>query len=174
MEIKKPENFLDMLELQKFQDKHIKNNIPRKLEHIKLSLIAECTEFNEETKDTHKTWKPFKYDKEKELEELVDVWFFTAQLINYAEMIDQITILERKGLDNFFIDIDVNFDFRVNILTVIFNLKPSVLCYDWLKFFIQDLMIITNNYRYTTKDILDGYWKKLNYNLNERIGKEWN
>ena len=93
MEIKKPENFLDMLELQKFQDKHIKNNIPRELKHIKLSLIAEAVEFNEETKDTHKTWKPFKYDKEKELEELVDVWFFTAQLINYAEMIDQITIL---------------------------------------------------------------------------------
>lgn len=173
MEIKKPENFLDMLELQKFQDKHIKNNIPRELKHIKLSLIAEAIEFNEETKDTHKTWKPFKYDKEKELEELVDVWFFTAQLINYAEMIDQITILERKELDKFFIDIDVNFDFRVDILTVIFNLKPSVFCYDWLKFFIKDLMIVTNKYGYTTKDILEGYYKKLKKNL-DRIGKEWN
>ena len=32
----------------------------------------------------------------------------------------------------------------------------------------------TENYIKATKDILDRYWKKLNYNLNERIGKEWN
>ena len=46
--------------------------------------------------------------------------------------------------------------------------------YDWLKFLIIDLMNLSHCYGYTTNDILEGYWKKLNYNLNERIGKEWN
>lgn len=173
MEIKKPENFLDMLELQKFQDKHIKNNIPRKLKHIKLSLIAECMEFNEETRDTHKTWKPFKYDKEKELEELVDVWFFAAQMVNYSYENRDITTLERKELLKFFEDDNLAYSGDIEILDVIFDVRSPVMDYDYLKFLILDLIVITNKYGYTTKDILEGYYKKLNKNLG-RVGKEWN
>ena len=69
MEFKRPKTFEDMLELQKYQDKRIISNKPRLLEHIKKSLIAECIEFDEETKDSHKTWKPHIYNKEKELED---------------------------------------------------------------------------------------------------------
>lgn len=174
MEFKRPETFEDILNLQKYQDKHIKNCRIRTLDDIKMSLIEECTEFNKETKDSHKTWKPHIYNKEKELEELVDIWFFVAQLVNFAESVEHISIIEVKSLSKFFQDEYTYSDRNVNILTVIFDLKSSIMHYDWLKFLIMDLMAVTNNYGYTTKDILDGYLKKLNYNLNERVGKEWN
>ena len=174
MEFKRPKTFEDMLELQKYQDKRIISNKPRLLEHIKKSLIAECIEFDEETKDSHKTWKPHIYNKEKELEELVDIWFFIAQLVNYAESIGHISIQEVTRLSNFFKDDNICTDKNINVLTIIFNLRSPKMHYDWLKFLIIDLMNLSNHYGYTTKDILNGYWKKLNYNLNERIGKEWN
>ena len=174
MEFKRPETFEDMLELQKYQDKRIISNKPRLLEHIKKSLIAECIEFDEETKDTHKTWKSHIYSKEKELEELVDIWFFMAQLVNYAESIGHISMQEVTRLGNFFKDDNIYTNKNISVLTIIFNLRSPKMHYDWLKFLIIDLMNLSNRYGYTTKDILDGYWKKLNYNLNERIGKEWN
>ena len=73
MEIKKPENFNDILELQKLLDKSIHSTRPRTLEDIKKSIIAECIEFDEETPQSHKTWKTKPYDKAKELEELTDI-----------------------------------------------------------------------------------------------------
>ena len=83
MEFKKPENFEDILKLQKHLDESLNNIRERTLEDIKLSLIAELIELNEETKYSHKTWKTKEYDRDKELEELTDVYFFFAQLINY-------------------------------------------------------------------------------------------
>ena len=57
MEFKRPETFEDILKLQKHLDKNLNNVRPRCLRDIKMSLIAECVEFNEETKESHKTWK---------------------------------------------------------------------------------------------------------------------
>lgn len=76
IKFKRPETFEDILNLQKYLDKNLNNVRPRCLRDIKMSLIAECVEFNEETKESHKTWKTKPYDKTKELEELTDVWFF--------------------------------------------------------------------------------------------------
>ena len=39
-----------------------------------MSLIAECVEFNEETMFSHKTWKTKEYRRDKELEELTDIF----------------------------------------------------------------------------------------------------
>ena len=87
MEIKKPENFRDILELQKILDENIHNNRERTLGDIKKSMIAECIEFDEETPQSHKTWKTKSYDKSKELEELTDIYFFYAQYINFYLLI---------------------------------------------------------------------------------------
>lgn len=76
MEFKRPETFEDILKLQKHLDKNLNNVRPRCLRDIKMSLIAECIEFDEETPQSHKTWKTKPYDKEKELEEFTDIWFF--------------------------------------------------------------------------------------------------
>lgn len=173
MEIKKPENFLDMLELQKYLDSKICSFRSRGIKDIKKSLIAECIEFDEETKDSHKTWKKHIHNKEKELEELTDIWFFTAQLVNYSYENRDITPLERKELDKFLNDGNLVYSGDINVLDVIFDLKAPVMDYAFLKFLVLDLMVVSNNYGYTKNDILDVYWKKFNKNL-ERIGKEWN
>ena len=85
MEIKKPENFKDILKLQENLDNNINSVRTRTFEDIQMSLIAECVEFNEETMLSHKTWKVKPYNKEKELEELTDIYFFFAQLLNYLD-----------------------------------------------------------------------------------------
>jgi len=71
MEFKRPETFEDILKLQKHLDENLNNVRPRTLRDIVLSLIAEYIEFNEETPESHKTWKTKPYDKQKELEELI-------------------------------------------------------------------------------------------------------
>ena len=83
--IKRPETFEDILNLQKHLDKNLNNIRPRCLRDIKMSLIAECVEFNEETKESHKTWKTKEYNKSMELEELTDIYFFFAQMINFND-----------------------------------------------------------------------------------------
>ena len=173
MEIKKPENFNDILELQKLLDKSIHSTRPRTIDDIKKSIIAECIEFDEETPQSHKTWKTKPYNKEKELEELTDIWFFVAQMVNYSEHIDKITVLEKQKLNIFFEDNKSPYRSKNDILDIIFDVKNSYMDYDWLRFLITDLMILSNQYGYTTQDILKTYWEKWQKNMS-RIGKEWN
>jgi dimeric dUTPase (all-alpha-NTP-PPase superfamily) len=85
--------FKDLLELQaKFDEEASKPRpngfIPRHRyrDDILLSMIAEIIEFNEQTRDTHKTWKLKEdFDREKMLIEAVDILFFYLQLVNYYE-----------------------------------------------------------------------------------------
>lgn len=70
-------------EKQKEMDEKIKGSRERKNSDIILSMIAEIIEWNEECEDSHKTWKKKEHNKEKELEEFVDILFFIAQLRNY-------------------------------------------------------------------------------------------
>ncbi|EUB30967.1 dUTP diphosphatase [Fusobacterium sp. OBRC1] len=173
MEIKKPENFNDILELQKLLDKSIHSTRPRTLEDIKKSIIAECIEFDEETPQSHKTWKTKPYDKAKELEELTDIWFFVAQLINYCNDNSNLSILQKENLNRFFNDHTSSYTESISILDIIFYLKGRRTDYDYIKFLIIDLMILTNGYCYTKDDILNCYWEKWQKNMS-RIGKEWN
>ena len=172
MEFKRPETFEDMLKLQKHLDKNIHSSRPRCLRDIKLSLIAECVEFNEETKESHKTWKTKPYDKAKELEELTDIYFFYAQYINfYAPTLEQEQFEE---LNNVFMNIEKQQGFKVytnliSILDVIgelFNFCP-------LSNMLEKLLYLTYKYGYTKDDILNCYWEKWQKNM-KRIGKEWN
>ena len=173
MEFKRPENFEDILNLQKHLDENLNNVRPRCLTDIKKSIIAECIEFDEETPQSHKTWKTKPYDKEKELEELTDIWFFVAQMVNYSEYMDKITVLEKQKLNIFFEDNKSPYRSKNDILDIIFDVKNSYMDYDWLRFLITDLMILSNQYGYTTQDILKTYWEKWQKNM-KRIGKEWN
>jgi len=87
MEIKKPKNFKDILSLQKHLDDNIHSIRPRTFDDIKMSLIAECVEFNEETIFSHKTWKTKPYSKDKELEELTDIYFFFADILRFIHYV---------------------------------------------------------------------------------------
>lgn len=173
MEYKRPENFEDILKLQKHLDESIHSVRPRTIDDIKKSIIAECIEFDEETPQSHKTWKTKPYNKEKELEELTDIWFFVAQMVNYSEYMDKITVLEKQKLNIFFEDNKSPYRSKNDILDIIFDVKNSYMDYDWLRFLITDLMILSNQYGYTTQDILKTYWEKWQKNM-QRIGKEWN
>ncbi|WP_338950140.1 dUTP diphosphatase [Fusobacterium nucleatum] len=173
MEFKRPETFEDILNLQKHLDESIHSARPRTIDDIKKSIIAECIEFDEETPQSHKTWKTKPYNKEKELEELTDIWFFVAQMVNYSEYMDKITVLEKQKLNIFFEDNKSPYRSKNDILDIIFDVKNSYMDYDWLRFLITDLMILSNQYGYTTQDILKTYWEKWQKNM-ERIGKEWN
>lgn len=169
MKIKKPENFEDILNLQKELDKNLNNVRPRCLRDIKLSLIAEVIEFNEETPESHKTWKTKPYDKEKELEEFTDIWFFLAQMVNFKLEISD-NFVEIKN------EITKLFDDRRNLKLIyqpnIENLIMSVLYGNDFQI-LQNLIIISANKGYTKDDILRVYWTKWQKNM-ERIGKEWN
>ena len=169
----KPENFTDLLNLQKELDKKIINYRPRKLKDIKKSLIAECIEFDEETIDSHKTWKTNKRYKEKELEELTDIWFFVAQLINYACDIGDVTITEVRNLDVFFKTEDYTYFGDTDVLTIINDVRTPRFTYEFLRELVRDLKCLSMNYGYTHNDILDCYWDKWNKNIN-RINSEWN
>ena len=61
----------------------------------------------------------------------------------------------------------------IGILKIIFYLKSGRMDYEYIKFLIMDLMVLTNQYGYKTYDILDYYWEKWQKNM-KRIGKEWN
>ena len=172
MEFKRPENFEDILNLQKHLDENLNNVRPRCLTDIKKSIIAECIEFDEETPQSHKTWKTKTYDKAKELEELTDIYFFYAQYINfYAPTLEQ---EQFKELNDVFMNIEKQEGFKVytnliSILDVIaehFNFCP-------LSNMLEKLLYLTYKYGYTKDDILNCYWEKWQKNM-QRIGKEWN
>lgn len=90
--IKKPQTFEDLLELQKILDEEVAKKrdngfIPRERNDydIRLSLVAELIEFDEELQSTHKTWKQKEFNKQNAIIESVDVLFFFLQYINYLE-----------------------------------------------------------------------------------------
>ena len=172
MEFKRPETFEDILKLQKHLDESIHSSRERTLADIQKSMIAECIEFDEETPQSHKTWKTKPYDKAKELEELTDIYFFYAQYINfYIPTFDQ---NDFEKLNDIFMNIKEQEGFKVftnlvSILDVIgelFNFAP-------LPCMLEKLMYLSYKYGYTKDDILNCYWEKWQKNM-KRIGKEWN
>ena len=163
MKIKKPENFRDILELQKHLDESIHNSRERTEEDIKLSLIAELIEFNEETKCSHKTWKTKEYDRDKELEELTDVYFFFAQLINYKSRDGRFQI--EYYCEEF--EIFPGYYAGAYFTRLMYNLLDND-----FRWFFCSLLTLSKKLGYTKDDILNCYWKKWQKNM-ERIGKEW-
>lgn len=88
-------SLLDILELQKQLDETISKKrdsgfVPRErgYKDIILSMVAEIIEFNEETRNSHKTWKEKDFNIDKMKEEAVDILFFLAQLANYFKKDD--------------------------------------------------------------------------------------
>lgn len=172
MEFKRPETFEDILNLQKHLDESIHSSRERTEEDIKTSMIAELIEFNEETKDSHKTWKTKPYNKAKELEELTDVYFFFAQLVNHRfDKYEKIAKdRELKELERIFrtkkIDKKGNIKKLLNIVIAVVARGSNTYLFEWLN-------ELTVKYGYTKDDILNCYWEKWQKNM-KRIGKEWN
>ena len=94
-------------------------------------------------------------------------------MVNYSYDNGDITTLERKELFKFFEDDNLAYSGDITILDVIWDIRSPIMDYDFLKFLILDLIVVTNKYGYTKDDILRIYWTKWQKNM-ERIGKEWN
>lgn len=157
MEIKKPENFEDILNLQKHLDKNLNNIRPRCLRDIKMSLIAECVEFNEETLESHKTWKTKEYNKSMELEELTDIYFFYAQMINFND-----DTVKNYGRIKHLIAVDFNNwqikGYGSQVLPTL-NLIVNIIN-DNLLYAIDNLMEMAQKLGYSKDNILNCYWEK--------------
>ncbi|MGL5724756.1 dUTP diphosphatase [Cetobacterium sp.] len=143
------------------------SEVVRTREQIRLSAIAECIEFNEETLCTHKTWKNKEFDKAKQLEELVDILFFIAQLVNEYE---------RSGYRNI-LHLDKNvFDFnkwekRLDINTTLLELIESLSC-KALNIVLLRYVILCIALGYTEEEIFLEYNRKWAINM-DRINKDW-
>lgn len=163
--IKEPKNFEDILKLQAILDSNINSKRERTLEDIKLSLIAELIEFNEETKDSHKTWKTKPYNKENEREELTDVLFFIAQLYN--------TFDKEDNMVKYACDVFNNAEKYITLK----SLKITNIIVEFLGGYnniaLGLYLSLVNKYGYSKDDILKCYWKKWQKNM-LRIGKDWN
>lgn len=171
MKLTEPKNFKDILNLQAILDSSINSARARDTIDIRLSMIAEIIEFNEESKESHKTWKTKEHDKDKELEEYVDIWFFYAQFCNEIKKKDNKrfeTIIEHLSLkikNRIFLGIESN---KLPFLYLI----ESVINHNHLAI-VDCLIEIAVKLNYSNDDIFNCYWKKWQKNM-ERIGKEWN
>lgn len=178
---KAPFNLIEMFSYQKFLDSKINNIKPRTLKEIRFSFLAELVEFNEETPETHKTWKARVIDNRKILEELTDVYFFFSQIVNYLFEKGQ-GIFSNKSeeeQERIFIKLENNFDTIVNQNFIDDKIETLLLLSETVSkkdldilFLIKLMSYLTKQYGFTREDILKSYYDKWKKNL-ERIGTEW-
>ena len=177
---KAPENFIEMFLYQAYLDDNINNVRKRDLRDIKKSLLAELVEFDEETPESHKTWKEKEIDEKMMLEELTDVYFFFSQMINYL-YVNNLDIFSNKNDEEkkevllilnkeFFIgDCGLTDDKKDLYLELTEEVAKR-------RFDIQYIMRLLGHftflYGYTEEQILESYYRKWKKNI-KRIGNEW-
>lgn len=128
-------------------------------EKIKLSIIAELIELNEELEETHKTWKQKDFDKNKQLEELTDVLFFIAQLMNFSNFKDFYAICTPCVYE------EAN-DCVLELINLISCQNTDL--YDIL----QEYGALVNTLGYSLDEIYAEYERKWNVNM-KRINGDW-
>ena len=170
--INKPQNFEDLLELQKLLDEEVgkpRENgfMPRKRTEmdILLSLDDEFQEWLRELpqKYNFKTWKQKEYSREKELEEFTDCLFFFLQYLNNCD--DDSIIFFKKYYD------DSSNILHLKIKDVIYLFKSRLwdLC---IPSCFSSWIEISYLRGFTKQEILDTYWSKWQKNMT-RINKDW-
>lgn len=177
---KAPQNLVEVFLYQKFLDEKINNVTPRDLRDIKTSFLAELIEFNEETPESHKTWKEKEIDKNMMLEEMTDVYFFFSQMVNYLYANNENIFKNKESNEKKDILILLDCDFKVEnqgftedkkdlLLDITENLSKRIVD---LRYLLKLLGHFTYLYGYSEETIYNSYYRKWKKNL-ERIGKEW-
>lgn len=171
--LKKPTDFNEMLKCQETLDRRITDErdngfIPRKRCEldILLALDDEVQEWAKELpqEENFKTWKQKQYNRDKELEEYVDIMFFYLQLIN-----------AKNEQGRFYGNLNDDFNsFEHNpdgaLRSYLYILKNSLWGADYEKF-LQVYIKIAKLRGFSKNDIMDKYWEKLVYNLG-RLNKK--
>lgn len=177
---KAPQNLVEVFLYQKFLDEKINNVTPRDLRDIKTSFLAELIEFNEETPESHKTWKEKEIDKNMMLEEMTDVYFFFSQMVNYLYANNENIFKNKENNEKKDILILLDCDFKVEnqgftedkkdlLLDITENLSKRIVD---LRYLLKLLGHFTYLYGYSEETIYNSYYRKWKKNL-ERIGNEW-
>lgn len=171
MELKKPETFEDLLDLQSEQDYRVDNFFSFRAKTEDDIIYAMKDEKQEWLKElpydlNFKFWKKKEYDRNKELEEIVDILFFILQLANFK-------VYYKKRFKACFDNWDEGTyknefsDFSLRrVLVTDFELDMTMDQYR------SDLMKDYNNLcrwrKFSKKEILEKYWEKWNYNMCKR------
>lgn len=175
--------FDDLLELQKQLDEEVakpRDNgfVPKHRNYNKMvkSMIAEIIEFNEETENTHKTWKQKEFNREKMIEESVDICFFYLQICNLVTGEDKefVRILSNSW-ENAWESIDRYTNYGVDVeLELIKQLSDREWCLSVSKCLnVMSLLIsiyVTNDIKKET--VIQTYVNKRKKNMG-RIKGEW-
>ena len=173
---KKPESFQELLNLQALLDETIdrprENGFKpryRTYEDIKMSIIAEVIEFNEETKFSHKTWKEKEFNEENLKEESIDILFFFLQFVNKS--IRDNSILDLRffinNWDTLFKD-KSRIDYSDGLeLGIIRNVSRD----DIWRGFVY-LIDLYRAYSISQDEVYSIYYRKWQKNI-ERIKKDW-
>lgn len=134
------------------------------LAQIRLSALAETIEFQEELETTHKVWKnKTEFDKQKQLEEFVDILFFLLKWANIDTSGLDVEHLIVKGIKQRVECVNVNewlLELQGSIAYGLFNSS-------FIKF-----GIIASCMGYTKEMIVNEYLRKWEINKN-RIEGEW-
>lgn len=173
---KKPKSFQELLNLQALLDETIdrprENGFKprhRTYEDIKMSIIAEVIEFNEETKFSHKTWKEKEFNEENLKEESIDILFFFLQFVNKSIRDNSILDLRffTNNWDTLFKD-KSRIDYSDGLeLGIIRNVSRD----DIWRGFVY-LIDLYRAYSISQDEVYSIYYRKWQKNI-ERIKKDW-
>lgn len=173
-------SLLDILELQRQLDETISKKrdsgfVPRErgYKDIILSMVAEIIEFNEETRNSHKTWKEKDFNLDKMKEEAVDILFFLAQLINHLK--EEFTIIKTNEINRYW---ETQWEKKCTIEANELELLEYVVC-DYINSsvykltgIIQKLVNIYKMNDISEQEVYDIYYKKWQKNMG-RIKGDW-
>lgn len=173
MELKKPETFEELLEVQKI----LNEGIPKLKTEFDI-ILALDDEFQEWLKElpqeyNFKNWKKKEYSREKELEELTDILFFILQLANRLQGLNIFYRSAFKLWGNIKEKIDFsNKELRASLIK---NMKYSLYGTDDrdISSIMYDYVIICHSREFTKKEIMDKYWEKWQKDM-ERPSRDWN
>lgn len=176
-------SFKELLEMQKQLDEAVEkprdNGFkPKRRTYQKIvkSMIAEIIEFNEETRNTHKTWKQKEFNVIEIVEESVDILFFYLQLVNFLGKEDERIIeILNMAWEECWKEVDEYRDTVADIeLELIKNLSDMEWCLALPKCLnimglLVNLYVNNDIFRETVEYT---YIEKWNKNM-ERINKDW-
>ena len=178
----KPVCFRDLLKLQAKQDSLINNKRERRVQDICMSAIAEIVEFNEETKESHKTWAKHEYNAENEKKEAIDILFFFCQLLNKRKSKNLSIVAEDELRDTLriFQNEETTSERIFTIVSSFTSLgvSSSDIWESAIWLISHSLGCIYASLGMDFSEVLERYWDKWNTNL-DRIsgkviqGKEW-
>ncbi len=172
-------SLLDILELQRQLDETISKKrdsgfVPRErgYKDIILSMVAEIIEFNEETRNSHKTWKEKDFNLDKMKEEAVDILFFLAQFINYFETK---YIINLDGVNEYW-QKEWGYDFKLpgeelellKYITNYYGENSSLKIY----LAVSELIRLYKTNDISEQEVYDIYYKKWQKNMG-RIKGDW-